>query len=680
MALKLYDDTNFSNIANAIRSKNSLATQYKPREMAAAITSLVTASDVLPTKNLVGASPLRFTDGGTGGKYTSAKVLIRPIQSGTGDPSPSNKRPVIEAERIKAYYRGADNQSYTTSWIVEDLPVYGYRDLITGITENLCDYNEDNIRLSNWSPSIVLYSDSGKNIFYLNENTSYNIIAAESLLLVDPVEDINDALANMPNNSIASPKGVSIGQVGLFIRADSYSSVADLLTAIGTDKIYFLKSSPVITTSTDVLTILTEYGVNSIKAELYNWNESPNALAEPNLDITYQADPTLYTQGVIMDMLPQDQVSGAIANFPDGSDGYPIVEGIFGIVPNQEGSGDPSPSNVRPISGFTGMNVTRIGKNLCKSTSDNCISYGAYTNYSISNNVATITGNALFGFIIPVKPNTTYTARKTTSDNNLYLRIREYSSYPTEWSGSNFIIQSINSVDNISTFTTGNTTKYILYVLYRAGTSLNTTVSNMQVEVGSTATDYEAYQEPIIKSVTWTDSAGTVYGGELNLTTGVLTVTFKMVNLSGRDWDSGLPNQDGYIRFVNHTIIGDKANGYNLYCNILPVKSTLIPSSPTTIGISGYSGNANIYMAISSDMLTGDLSTNEGRNTAFKAWISANNLQILYELATPVTYQLTPQELNTLLGTNNIYCDTGDSDIKYRADIDLYIQKKIAEG
>lgn len=32
--------------------------------------------------------------------------------------------------------------------------------------------------------------------------------------------------------------------------------------------------------------------------------------------------------------------------------------------PKQEGSGDPSPSNVRPITGWTGVNVTRSGKNM----------------------------------------------------------------------------------------------------------------------------------------------------------------------------------------------------------------------------------------------------------------------------------------------------------------------------
>ena len=49
--------------------------------------------------------------------------------------------------------------------------------------------------------------------------------------------------------------------------------------------------------------------------------------------------------------------------------------------------------------------------------------------------------------------------------------------------------------------------------------------------------------------------------------------------------------------------------------------------------------------------------------------------QVVYELATPITYQLTPQEITTLLGQNNIWADTGDMSVTYRADTKLYIDK-----
>lgn len=36
----------------------------------------------------------------------------------------------------------------------------------------------------------------------------------------------------------------------------------------------------------------------------------------------------------------------------------------FSFLPVQEGSGDPSPTNIRPISGWNGLTVYKAGKNL----------------------------------------------------------------------------------------------------------------------------------------------------------------------------------------------------------------------------------------------------------------------------------------------------------------------------
>jgi hypothetical protein len=45
--------------------------------------------------------------------------------------------------------------------------------------------------------------------------------------------------------------------------------------------------------------------------------------------------------------------------------------------------------------------------------------------------------------------------------------------------------------------------------------------------------------------------------------------------------------------------------------------------------------------------------------SAAKQWFSNNSVQIVYPLATPQTYQLTPTEVRTLLGGNTIYTDAG---------------------
>lgn len=63
-----------------------------------------------------------------------------------------------------------------------------------------------------------------------------------------------------------------------------------------------------------------------------------------------------------------------------------------------------------------------------------------------------------------------------------------------------------------------------------------------------------------------------------------------------------------------------------------------------------------------------------------QSWFAENVTQLMYPLATPITYHLTPQEITSLLGTNNVWANTGNSDVEYRADTKMYITKKITEA
>ena len=53
--------------------------------------------------------------------------------------------------------------------------------------------------------------------------------------------------------------------------------------------------------------------------------------------------------------------------------------------------------------------------------------------------------------------------------------------------------------------------------------------------------------------------------------------------------------------------------------------------------------------------------------------------EVVYTLATPQTYQLTPTEVDLLLGTNNVWTDSGEVEVTYKADIGKYVDKKITE-
>ena len=74
-------------------------------------------------------------------------------------------------------------------------------------------------------------------------------------------------------------------------------------------------------------------------------------------------------------------LTGAIVSFIANAS-KAINSLVVTIKPQQSGSGDPSPDNVRPITGRTGAKVNRTGKNLCDINTD--IKYGTGSNYNQS--------------------------------------------------------------------------------------------------------------------------------------------------------------------------------------------------------------------------------------------------------------------------------------------------------
>ena len=52
--------------------------------------------------------------------------------------------------------------------------------------------------------------------------------------------------------------------------------------------------------------------------------------------------------------------------------------------------------------------------------------------------------------------------------------------------------------------------------------------------------------------------------------------------------------------------------------------------------------------------------------------------EIVYELATPIEYDITPQQIALLLGVNNVWNNcNGSTDITYKADTKLYIDNLV---
>ena len=170
--------------------------------------------------------------------------------------------------------------------------------------------------------------------------------------------------------------------------------------------------------------------------------------------------------------------------------------------------------------------------------------------------------------------------------------------------------------------------------------------------------------DPETLSVSWQSQAGTVYVGTLDMTTGVLTVTHGLVKLDELSW-----SYYGYfVSTVEDIFVRGAANvTQDIIC------SCYSPAPPNMI-VTGTSGNDKISFGVSAPQIL--IRDNDQTDvTAFAA--SLTGQVALLPLSTPVTYQLAPTELTTLPGENNIWANTGAVTVVYRADVTMFVNKKI---
>ena len=233
-----------------------------------------------------------------------------------------------------------------------------------------------------------------------------------------------------------------------------------------------------------------------------------------------------------------DSASGSVAHFADGADDVPLKSLNVNIEPVQSGSGDPSPDNVRAISGRTSITVSKSGED---------------------------TSNA----------------------------------------------------------------------------------TDITIQLGQT-----------------------VYGGTLDVVSGELTVDRAIVDLGSLSWGYSEPRF--YSGSVTDGISPSDTGDLNAVCEKYTLYETgALANQPD---LSFFVNSSKMSVVTKRIVIRDSNYTDAGSlKTAL------NGVHLVYTLATPITYNLTPTEVKSLLGINNIWSDAGDVDVEYRANTKLYIDKRLAE-
>lgn len=328
--------------------------------------------------------------------------------------------------------------------------------------------------------------------------------------------------------------------------------------------------------------------------------------------------------------------------------------------------------NICPITGWDGVKVTRAGKNLCeKPTEENVVfrngGYMFTLAFSQSGEITwTINVNAATYFMIKgFEIEGVHVGKTVTMSFASDVGVDSFTGfgfYNPETAQRTFPGESKRTLE----ITSDMVGLYLCVRFYKGNAEGQTIdISNIQIELGSTATAYEPYAGQTY-SITLPTEAGTVYGGELTVNadgSGSLVVDRASVDFASINWSRDTTeNQNGTVFTANATVpfIGWGNGGHEFALSNALVKASTTGSQGLENSNTFWWNTARTgYRAVWGKPNKG--STIEDFNT----FLSSNNVVVVGRLATPITYTLTASQIRTLLGTNNVWSDAGQTALTY---------------
>ena len=325
-------------------------------------------------------------------------------------------------------------------------------------------------------------------------------------------------------------------------------------------------------------------------------------------------------------VITPETVSGSIVSFDDEYGGLPLKSCVSQISGYQEGSGTPSPDNVRPLHAFSSADLYFNTINQWDEQWE-LGDYNSTTGLPIPSNNTIRTKNP-----IRCMPNTTY--YKYIGDGKANC-IYYYDA------NGDFISRDVNGNSGSRTITTPANCHYMKFSTYN--TYGTTYLNNMSINYPATDTSYHAFSGAVF---TFGQS---IYQGSIDWKRGVVVGTW------GYFTDNGIipwTKEGDYNNYYTYNVVSNAKIQSLVYCNIQ--RSDEPPR---------YTGNSNAWISSSGrfNITLPEITSRE----AFLTLISNTPIQVAYELATPIEIPLGGIQLLTQEGQNNIFCDTGDTTLEW---------------
>jgi len=369
---------------------------------------------------------------------------------------------------------------------------------------------------------------------------------------------------------------------------------------------------------------------------------------------------------------------------------YPVAGYALGVKamwePAQEGTGTPSPENIRPIKGRDSVMVDRCGENVIEflstedSSSDIKIAVDAEKNITLNGTLAG-KGNITIGTCrLHWVAGKTYTMYVKKVGGSVSLGSGDgitfaYALFTTDY--NHFFRGGTNST-NLDVYIASDaalveTELVFMLQCWRKGTVFNNFKFQIEVVEGTTApTTYTPY----IGQTNTLTLPETVYGGEVDAVSSEGQETQKLVILNGTEsWNSwGINAHNPAITgFYTYDINDyDAINSKGICSHLETPNQDVWGGRNAGIGFAAV-GSSRYFMF---SMLTSSLpDISAGHEVvSLKAYLAAQNdagtpVQIAYKLAEPVPFTATgAQPLSALAGVNTVLTDADSANVTGRAD------------
>lgn len=352
--------------------------------------------------------------------------------------------------------------------------------------------------------------------------------------------------------------------------------------------------------------------------------------------------PDAWSSKHIVDVLcpPISETANPVQCYPVA--GYPLGCKVS-WEPTQEGSGDPSPDNVRPIKGRDSVTVERCGENLLNIAPFTKLTNKGITYEYVANGGVHISGTALANAVSP-----TFSVWNLPPGKYYGLDLGEGigSSIVVQRNGRNVWLGAKLTFAILA----GDVIKFWCLSV-KDGITVDKTLYPYIVPGTTAPTTYAPY---IGQTATLT-LPRTIYGGTVDAVTGVGKEVWRSITLDGVS-----------EKFVNE---------YDDYWNLLPMNTPGISNQNIDYIVSShfyhaFGGNITGFLFTTSSMMKRYFATPDELNAYIAAQYAAGTpVQIAYKLVTPEPFTATGAlPIPALPGVNTIMTDADSVTVTGRAD------------